>query len=160
MGFKITYMNISTNGIELIKQFEEFVSCPYVDSVGKLTIGYGTTYYQNGNNVQKNDPCITEVQATSILENYLKGTVEFLNSVIKVELNQNQFDSLCSIVYNIGVGNFSHSTLLREVNTDSSNPSIRTDFLMFNKGHENGQLVVLPGLTTRRSKEADLYFKV
>ena len=65
-----------------------------------------------------------------------------------------QFDALVSFAYNVGVGNFAKSTLLKKVNANPNDPTIRSEFEKWNKA--NGR--VLKGLVTRRKEEADLYF--
>jgi lysozyme len=69
-------------------------------------------------------------------------------------INQNQFDALVSFCYNVGPGNLKSSTLLKKVNANPNDPTIRTEFLKWNKG--GGK--VLAGLTRRRTAEANLYF--
>jgi lysozyme len=69
-------------------------------------------------------------------------------------LNSNQFSALVCFCYNVGVGNFKKSTLLAKVNQNPSDPTIRDEFMRWNKG--GGQ--VLNGLTRRRKAEADLYY--
>ena len=69
-------------------------------------------------------------------------------------INQNQFDALCSFAYNCGVGNLKSSTLLKKVNKNPNDPTIKDEFLKWNKG--GGK--VLTGLTKRRIEEAQLYF--
>ena len=69
-------------------------------------------------------------------------------------LNQNQFNALVSFAYNVGTGNFSSSTLLKKVNRNPDDLTIKDEFLRWNKA--GGK--VLNGLTNRRNEEADLYF--
>ena len=78
-----------------------------------------------------------------------------VRSLLKVTLNENQFSALVCLAYNIGIANLKNSTLLRIVNTTPNDPSIRTQFLRWNKA--SGK--VLAGLTRRREAEANLYFK-
>ena len=65
-----------------------------------------------------------------------------------------QFDALVSFAYNVGTANFAKSTLLKKVNANPNDASIRAEFGKWNKS--NGR--VLKGLVTRRKEEADLYF--
>lgn len=148
-------MKISQKGIELIKQFESFKANPYIDAVGVPTIGYGVTYYLDGRKVTMKDQAITEQQASLLLESLIEK--DFARFVPK-NVNQNQFDALCSLVYNIGVGAFTKSTLYKKVLANSNDESIKQEFLKWNKGRRNGQLVEMKGLTNRRIKESELYF--
>jgi lysozyme len=149
-------MKISKKGLELIKDFEKFMSKPYIDDVGVPTIGYGNTYYPNGKKVTMQDAPITEAQATVLLETiFEKDFAKF----IPQNVNQNQFDAMASLIYNIGAGAFLKSTLRKKVKVNSNDSSIEQEFLKWNKGRILGQLVELKGLTIRRKKESELYFK-
>lgn len=145
-------MNISNQGLSLIKEFESFSSTPYPDVIGVNTIGYGTTVYPNGNRVLLSDPKCNEAQAEIWLQNDLKRFINDLNRLVKVEVAQYQFDALCSLIYNIGTTHFGNSTLLKKLNNK--------DFLgaaeEFPKWNKAGGKVV-QGLVNRRAKERKLF---
>lgn len=149
-------MKISKNGLDLIKDFEKFIPQPYIDDVGVITIGYGSTYYLDGKRVTMSDKPINEQQATELKRSVLEKDFE---PFIPKNVNQNQFDALASLIYNIGASAFSKSTLLKKVIKNPNDKSIEQEFLKWNKGRVNGKLVELKGLTIRRKKEAELYFK-
>lgn len=149
-------MKISKQGLELIKGFEKFMPKPYMDAVGKPTIGYGSTYYLDGTEVKLQDAEITEAQASILLETIFEKDFA---KYIPENVNQNQFDAMASLVYNIGTGAFFKSTLRKKVKVNPNDASIEQEFLKWNKGRILGQLVELKGLTIRRKKEAELYFK-
>lgn len=140
-------------GISLIKQFEGFSAKPYICSGGAKTIGYGATYYPNGLRVTMSDKAITEAQATTMLMNMLKTYEKSVDSFCRDDINQNQFDALVSFAYNVGVNALKNSTLLKKVNKNPQDVTIRNEFLKWNKA--NGR--ALKGLTNRRIAEADLY---
>ena len=148
-------MIVSKNGLDLIKEFESFKSKPYLCPSQKATIGFGSTYYPDGKKVTLQDKEITEEKAFEILE-YIanKDFGSNINKVVKVPLNQNQFDALVSFAYNIGNGNFNSSTLLRWLNQcnykEASMQLLRWDK---SKG------IVLNGLTKRRKAEKALFDK-
>jgi lysozyme len=149
-------MKISKQGLELIKGFEKFMSKPYIDAVGVVTIGYGNTYYPDDKEVTMQDAPITEAQASILLETiFEKDFAKF----IPQNVNQNQFDAMACLIYNIGVGAFFKSTLLKKVKVNPNDKSIEQEFIKWNKGRILGQLVELKGLTIRRKKESELYFK-
>jgi lysozyme len=150
-------MKISKEGLELIKGFEKFMPKPYIDAVGVFTIGYGNTYYPDGQKVTMQDSPITEGQATILLETVFEKDFA---KYIPENVNQNQFDALASLVYNIGTGAFFKSTLRKKVKVNPNDASIEQEFWKWNKGRKNGQLVELRGLTIRRKKESELYFKL
>jgi len=149
-------MKISSNGIEFIKQFEGLSLKPYLDAVNIPTIGFGNTYYPDGKKVTLQDKEITEEKAFEILE-YIanKDFGSNINKVVKVPLNQNQFDALVSFAYNIGNGNFNSSTLLRWLNQGNYKEA-SMQLLRWDKS--NG--IVLNGLTKRRKAEKALFDKV
>lgn len=152
-------MNISDKGLAIIENFEGFVSCPYKDQVGISTIGIGTTFYENGTPVKMTDTCITHDRAIELLKHYLIGTQSLISSLVTQTLNQNQFDSICSFIYNVGDGAFKGSTLLKRINKDPNDKSIALAFEMWNKGKVNGKSVVIKDLDRRRREESELYFQ-
>ena len=147
-------MLISNNCVNIVKEFEGFRSKPYKCSAGIPTIGYGSTFYINGEKVSMNDSPISIELAEELLMNTLNMFSAKVNNLIKVELNQNQYDAIISFVYNIGVGGFSKSTMLKLINSkDFTNAS--KQFIRWNKA--NGKVV--NGLTIRRKKEQELFDK-
>lgn len=149
-------MIVSKNGLDLIKEFESFKSKPYLCPSQKATIGFGSTYYPDGKKVTLQDKEITEEKAFEILE-YIanKDFGSNINKVVKVPLNQNQFDALVSFAYNIGNGNFNSSTLLRWLNQGNYKEA-SIQLLRWNKSKG----IVLNGLTKRRKAEKALFDKV
>lgn len=149
---KIT--KISSKGINLIKKYEGFRSKPYKCPAGIPTIGYGSTYYEDGTKVKLTDPPITEDRATKLLVALLVSFEKAVDSYMRDDINQNQFDALCVFAYNVGTNALRNSTLCKKVNREPNDPLIRQEFLKWDKA--NGQKML--GLTKRRSEEADLYF--
>lgn len=150
-------LSLSQVGIDLIKEFEGFVPHYYVDKVGKGTIGYGNTQYKDGSKPKPGD-VITEPDAEKLLKWAADMMASSASHAIRNPLNQNQQDSVISLIYNIGVGQFLKSSLLRQINKDlSDHDAIRKDFMMYNKGHVKGKLVAISDLTYRRNKEANLF---
>ena len=80
-----------------------------------------------------------------------------IKALVKVPINQNQLDSLTSFVYNVGIGAFRSSTLLRLLNSGAPKSEVAAQFDRWNKGTVRGQKVVLPGLVRRRSEEKALF---
>ena len=152
-------MTASKNCYHFIREVEGCELEAYLDDAGVPTIGVGTTMYPSGKKVQMGDTCTPE-QAELYLawevENKTKSIKAFVSNVV---LNQNQFDALVSFAYNIGVGAFEGSTLLKKLKKNPNDPTIEDEFLRWNKLRKNGKLVPSNGLTNRRKKEAALYFK-
>lgn len=140
--------------IDLVATFEGLSLKPYLCPAGIPTIGYGSTFYEIGNPVSMKDPPITKERALEILA---KNLTSFQNKVFHLTpfgLTDNQYQALTSFAYNVGLDAFSRSTLLRKVNANCNDPSIRDEFMRWNK--VNG--TVVRGLVNRRIKEANLYF--
>lgn len=146
-------MNTSQTGINLIKGFEGKRLTAYDDGVGVWTIGYGTIKYPNGVRVKKGDTC-TDAQAESYLKNDLVKFESAINRLVKVPLNQNQFDALASFTYNLGETNLSKSTLLKKLNAKDY-LGAADQFLVWNRA--GGK--VLNGLVRRREAERNLFLK-
>lgn len=147
-------MTISNNGLDLIKKFEGFRNHPYKCSANVATIGYGNTYYLDGSKVTLNDAPITIKEGEELLKHIVKVYEDELNKYVTSPINQNQFDALVSFTYNLGVGALQRSTLLKKINKNPKDSTIKNEFLKWNKA--GGK--VLKGLTKRRNSEAYLYF--
>lgn len=104
-------MNISLTGLAHIKGWEKLRLNRYLDEGGKPTIGYGHLIKPT-----ENYTTITEAQAEMILLQDLSEAIEAVNKFVKVPLTQRQFDGLVSFVFNVGVGAFRKSTLLKLLN--------------------------------------------
>lgn len=140
-------MKISSKGLELIKKYEGFSSKKYLCPAGKATIGYGHVI-QNGETYTM----LTEKEALTLLDQDADIAENTVNNLVKVPLNQNQFDALVSLVYNWGSGNFLRSLGLKKLNNKDCKGAV-TEFSKINQA--NGK--VLRGLVNRRLAEANLF---
>jgi lysozyme len=152
-------MKLDNKGILLIAEFEglklkPYYATPHEQVKGIVTIGYGSTFYPDNTKVEITDKEITKKQAIDMLKIIADTFALKVDAVIKKEVTQNQFNALVSLAFNIGIGGFSKSTVLRLVNNNPNDGNIAKAFLMWNKqaGKE------LQGLTKRRIKESSLYF--
>ncbi len=152
-------MHISPEGISLLKGCESYRSHPYLDGPGNPTVGYGSRHLLDGSAVTMQTPPITEEMACQLLAHSLAGIEAHISSKVTVPLNQNQFDALVILAYNIGEGNFDTSTLLRKINAGDYRGAA-DQFLAWDKDHENGVLVVSDGLLNRRKAERVLFLSV
>lgn len=141
-------MKTSKRGLDLIKEYEGFRADAYLCPAGVWTIGYGTT-----KGVKKGDK-VTKEQAERMLADDVAAFEQSVISAVKVPLNQNQFDALVSLTYNLGAGNLRSSTLLRMLNTGDYTGAAE-QFLRWNKA--GGK--VLAGLTRRRESERALFLE-
>ena len=139
-------MKISEEGISLIKHFEGCRLESYQDSVGIWTIGYGTI-----KGVKEGDK-INQDEAEHLLQEEMPEYEGYINDMVKVPLEQNQFDALCSWVFNLGPKNLQESTLLKLLNAGD----YHTTPEQIKRWNKAGG-VILGGLVKRREAEADLF---
>ena len=145
-------MELSDKGIKLIKSFEGFSAVPYLDQALIPTIGFGTTHYHH-RAVRMDDKPITKAEATYLLRSQVDVDYgKAVNHYVTVPITQNQFDALVSFTYNLGVGAFKHSTLLKKLNKGKI---LQADKEFSKWVHVNGKSN--RGLQARRKKEAKLF---
>lgn len=143
-------MKISYIGLDLIKSYETLQLTAYraLKTEKYLTIGYG--HY--GPDV-KEGQTITKEEATKLLQQDVQTAENELNQLLRqnVLLTQNQFDALCSLVFNIGVGKFRKSTLRKKLLNHIQ--SVECEFMkwVYSDGH------YIQGLYNRRKKEVELF---
>jgi lysozyme len=105
-------MELSAQGLDLIKQSEGFRSRQYLDTAGHATIGYGHKII-----APESFPAgVTEEEATAILESDVRLAEQAVGRLVRVPLTQGQFDAMVDFCFNVGQGNLAASTLLRELN--------------------------------------------
>ncbi len=148
-------MNLSEDGFRLIRGFEGYhrklpdggciaYRCP----AGVWTLGYGCTKGIREGMIWSHE------QAEAALRDEIAGHEAGVSRMVTVPVNQNQYDALVSFAYNCGDGALQKSTLLRLLNRGDYEGAARS-FAAWNKG--GGR--VLPGLVTRRAREASLFLK-
>lgn len=142
-------MKLSQRGIDLIKQFEGYSSKAYPDPAtggAPWTIGYGTT------KGVKPGMIITAEQAEKMLRDDVAKFESGVSSLVTAPTTQGQFDAMVSLAYNIGLGNFGKSTLLKKHNARCYTCAA-DQFRVWNRA--NGK--VMNGLTKRRAAEREVY---
>jgi lysozyme len=144
-------MKISEEGKDLIKLFEGVRLKAYKCSAGVPTIGFGNTYYPNGDKVKMGDT-ITLEEARDLFDDLIVRYERIVNSKLKVDVKQNEFDALVSHTYNTG----GSTTLFKLVNMEANKDKIK-DWFLTKYITANGK--VLQGLKNRRLKEWELYNK-
>lgn len=141
-------MQPSANCEALVRKFEGFRPTAYKGADDIWTAGIGHT-----KGVTASTTC-TLAQAEEWLKEDLGDAVLVVNRLVTVALNQNQFDALVSFVYNIGQGNFAHSTMLDRL-TQGSYALAAAEFDRWNKIKKRA----VAGLTARRAAERALFEK-
>lgn len=147
-------MTINAAAMTLIKTSEGWRAQAYADpgTGGEpWTIGYGHTTAAGQPAVVKG-MTITLSQGEIILANDLAPVELAVTNLVKVPLTENEYGALVSFVFNVGVANFTNSTLLKELNTGNYRGAA-DQLLLWT--HANGK--VLPGLVTRRNAERALF---
>jgi lysozyme len=105
-------MRMSDDGLHILEMREGSRNYAYKDTKGIWTIGVGHT----GPEVVEGLRWTPEQVDEQFRKDVSKCEVA-INSNVKITLTQNQFDALCSFIFNVGVGAFTSSTLLRVLNT-------------------------------------------
>lgn len=139
-------MKASEDIKKFIKNFESCQLKAYKCTSGILTIGYGHTKNVYAGQV------ITQQQADKFFDEDLQYFENHINSK-KLFLNQNQFDALVSLCYNIGPGGFDKSPVLKLIKINPEHTDLRTAFLI----HTKSKGKILQGLVKRRNAEYDWY---
>ena len=139
-------MTTSAAGRKLIETFEGLRLTAYLDQNNIPTIGYGHT---SGVYLGQT---ITQEEADEFLAIDLHQAEQVVYHLADVPLNQNQFDALVSLIYNIGGGAFKTSTVLRRL-LAGDYEGASAAFLLWDKvsGQTN------QGLLNRRTAERILF---
>lgn len=144
-------MKLSQEGFALLKKFEGCELSAYQDSVGVWTIGYGWTQPVEGRSVAAG-MVITQEVADSLLGSGIVQYEKEVTGLLKVDVNQNQFDALVDFAYNLGPRALKGSTLLKKLNAGDY-AGAAEEFSKWNKA--GGK--VLKGLVARRAAERTLF---
>lgn len=139
-----------------LEQVESFRARPYLDSVSRWTIGYGTTFLPSGAPVLASTPEITEDVAGAYLMHDLVKISIFVSQCTKTKLTNHQLAAIYSFCYNEGNARFASSTMLRKINVPDLAAAYQ-EFPKWDKGHVDGKLVDIPGLLNRRHAEMRLW---
>jgi lysozyme len=142
-----------SKGTTIIRKFEGLKLQAYLCPANVWTIGYGSTFFENGSKVQQGDK-ITLERADRLLFDMVNRFETGVKGVVKSNININQLGALTSFAFNVGIGALQKSTLLKKVNANPNDPTIRNEFMRWTRA--GGK--VLNGLVRRREAESALYF--
>jgi lysozyme len=144
---------LDKRGRDFLAKEEGIKLAPYLDSVGIPTIGIGCTFYPNGRRVTMGDKPLQNAQeAWDLFDAVNRNFMLTVYSTTRDDINQNQFNALVSLCYNIGTAGFKGSTVLKLVNKNPNDPKIGAAFEMWkNAGGK-------PVLLGRRRREVKMYF--
>jgi lysozyme len=144
-------MKLTSEGLDLIKRFEGFRAHAYRDPVGVWTIGYGHTFQAGPPEVTPGME-ISRDEAARILARDVEAFARNIRKLLTRDLSDRQFSALVSFAYNVGLGNFRKSSVLKAANAGDAAAVARRLQLWVKAGGR-----VLPGLVWRRAAEAALY---
>lgn len=143
----MTYYKTDEYTIKKICEFEGFESKAYKCPAGVWTIGYGHTSNVNPGQI------ITKEQAEKYLQEDISPIEKYLNST-NICRTQGQFNALVDFIYNLGIGVFKKSTLLKYIKQYQSDEAICNQIMRWIYG--NGKK--LPGLIKRRKWETKMWY--
>ena len=135
-------------GLHFLANAEGKRNSKYKDSAGYWTIGIGHLIKKG----ESFPDTMTDKEVYDLFKNDIKGFEDSVNKIVKIPLNQKQFNALVSFTFNLGIGAFSGSTLLRKLNSNDV-AGAANEFLKWNKA--GGE--VIQGLVFRRQRERELF---
>ena len=150
-------MKLSTNGQNRLKKLEALRLTAYFCIAGRPTISWGVTECVTAEDVRCKRT-ISLVEAQRLFDKSLGRFERAVETHCSLAPNQNQFDAMVLLAYNIGITAFAGSTVLRAHNRGDTAAAARA-FGLFNKATIDGVLQVSKGLVTRRAAEAALYLE-
>jgi lysozyme len=133
--------------MDLITKWEGCELDSYKCPAGIWTIGFGNTFYENGEKVKQSDK-ITKIRAYELLDWYLKNQIK----LPAVNMTSKQRMALNSLIYNIGQANFDKSKLKQAI-IDGDSKVIFNNWNFINAGGK-----FLRGLALRRIEELQYWF--
>ena len=142
-------MKLNGKGYKALHDREGLRLKPYLDTKRVPTIAMGNTYYLDGRKVTMQDKPLTIEQAGNLATITADKFAFQVDKLLTSKVNQNQFNALVSLAYNIGINGFRNSTVLRKVNINPNDPAIKEAFMMWTKNVE---------LIGRRESEIKQYF--
>lgn len=148
-------MKLSARGLQEIKNSEGWRDSVYKDAVGLPTIGYGHLIRKGENFPSR----ISKEYGERLLQQDLLRFEKRIHEIVKVPLNQNQYDALVSFLFNVGANALDNTTSLRILN-QGNYKGFADRLLLWDKGMISGKLVSIAGLTARRIRERKLFLEV
>jgi lysozyme len=146
------FASVSNKLFNVISNFEGFYAVPYWDRTG-YSVGYGSQYnWDQKRPVAKTDVIDKETAKNWLLQEAAQD-FEYVKSLVRVKLTDNQLLALSSFAYNVGKAAFADSTLLELLN---SGADIATVAAQFDKWVYSGG-VISNGLKSRRKAEKTLF---
>lgn len=141
---------INDAGLALVKEFEAIKPKAYLDPVGILTVGVGHVVLPEDN--IRLGQVISSERVDDLLREDLSIAEQGVENALTEEVTDNQFAACVALAFNIGVGGFKKSSIVKFIN--AGDVSLAADrFLLYNQAKGK----VLAGLTRRRKAERALF---
>ncbi|WP_391091644.1 type VI secretion system tip protein TssI/VgrG [Vibrio sp. NH-UV-68] len=162
--YETNTLSLSPQGLQLLKEIEELRLMPYDDQTGKeissyvegATIGYGYLIPESEWDNYKNG--IDKSNAERLLKLKLPKYEDKVVKVLTSKMNQQEYDALVLLCYNIGPANFENSSVLKLINgglAPAYGNNLDRAWLAWNKS----QGEIMNGLISRRKCELDVFHK-
>lgn len=145
-------MNLSAEGINLIKRFEGVRSRPYRCSAKLWTVGVGHLIGDGKSLPEAWNRTFTEEEINALLIRDLNRFERGIRMYIKVPLRQCEYDSLCSFAFNLGLGTLQRSTLRQKINRGDKEGAAKEILKYCRAGGK-----IIKGLQTRREAEYRMF---
>ena len=144
-------MKLDKKGYKALHSREGLRLKPYLDTQGVPTIAMGNTFFFFLRKVTMLDKPLTLDEAKTLSRSVADIFANKVDYLVTSNINQNQFNALVSLAYNIGIHGFIKSTVLKLVNKNPNDPMIRQAFMLWTKNKE---------LIGRRKSEVNQYFSL
>lgn len=157
-------MKVSGGLLNAIAAVEGAHATEYTDIAGVRTIGVGHVILKTdvfltaalGKRYEVGDK-LTDKQILKLLSLDISKFENAVRKFVKVPLKQHQFDALVMFTFNVGVGAFKRSTLLRKLN-EGDYEEVSNQIMRWNKARVRGKLRPVQGLINRREMERQIFF--
>lgn len=149
-------LDIDQDGLDFISRWEGCILYVYRDIAGLKTVGVGHLITAAEDARYPDKMPITKEHAMELLHRDVQQCVAAIRQNITTDLNQNQFNALCSFAFNCGTGVTKNSGVARAIKAGNF-AAVRPALLQWSKAKINGVMQTNQGLFNRRKSEADLF---
>ena len=160
-------MKMSSKGIRTLIDSEGSINTIYDDQAGLPTIGVGHLLKKSelsSGKIELSDGTIIDLRKGKISDRSVERLLaddlipreKAVYNMVDVEIEQEQFDALVHFVFNVGIGAFRKSTLLKRVNSGNFD-AVPDEFRKWNIVTVRGKKQVSKGLANRREVECSMW---